>query len=277
MAVARIVLITVPVETSPVTTHFQIQYNTDGGATWTAYNPGAGADISVSTLSSGVYTLDGINSPTGNTAAASYAGNWYQLRLKSSGGYGNWSDAFKIEDEPDDDGPLADISDVWEEFAVLADQTGVSNGWAYTSEEIRDRIISRLLTDAMDEMRADSSVDTLYTGTRTSAQGRALAQIERLLAVSKALNRPMTMKALGIHEPVLMEDSDSLRELSTYFRDQAYDLLSRLLSGTSTRPFAMPSVGSSTYTRTSSDRSPSERISLIDERDDIAADDLDNG
>ena len=96
MATARIVLFTVTVETSPATTHFNIRYNTDGGTTWTDLNDGAGADIAVSALSSGVFTLDGINSPAGNEAAASYAGNWYQLRLKSSGGYGNWSDSFKV-------------------------------------------------------------------------------------------------------------------------------------------------------------------------------------
>ena len=96
MAVARIVLFTVPTETSPATTHFNIRYNTDGGTTWTDLNDGGGTDYAVALLSSGVYTLDGINSPTGNEAAASYAGNWYQLRLKSSGGYGNWSDSFKI-------------------------------------------------------------------------------------------------------------------------------------------------------------------------------------
>ena len=96
MAVARIVEFTVPVETSPATTYFNIRYNTDGGTTWTDLNDGGGVDISVSALSSGIYTLDGINSPSGNEAAASYAGNWYQLRLKSASGYGNWSDSFKI-------------------------------------------------------------------------------------------------------------------------------------------------------------------------------------
>ena len=99
MPTARIVLITVP--TAASTTHFNLRYSTNADD-WTDYYTTGSTleDLAVAVLSSGVYTLDGLNSPTGNKAAASYLGNFYQIRLKSAGGYGNWSEPFRVSAYP---------------------------------------------------------------------------------------------------------------------------------------------------------------------------------
>lgn len=92
-AQARILTISVPTEDT--TTAFQVQYAPGGSLTWTAYNPGGGADIDVSELTDDEYVLDGVNG-TGNSSTASQEGNWYQIRLKSGSLYGTWSAPFRI-------------------------------------------------------------------------------------------------------------------------------------------------------------------------------------
>lgn len=289
MPEARLVDIAITVEASPATTAFNIRFSDDAGETWTHYDPAsatpvAAADILVATLSAGVCTINGINTPTGNAAAASAEGNWYAYRLKSASGYGNWSVPFKAAAEPETDGPLADIADVIEDFSVIADgepNTGALSGWAYANNPARDRALGRLLTDAMDEMRARSGIDALYTGaSTTNGQRRALARAERYWAVADALVRPATMKALGIHEPLLMEDGTDIREHSDWLRSRATEIIDTLLGDATpgaTPAFAMPAVSSSTFTPLAGDRGPLDRMLLQDERDLVSAWDTTNG
>lgn len=75
-------------------THFNLYYSQDGGVTYLPFStsqssPAAPEDLSVGLLSGTTYTLDGINGPTGNMAAASQAGNLLKARWKTAGGYGN--------------------------------------------------------------------------------------------------------------------------------------------------------------------------------------------
>jgi hypothetical protein len=103
MATARILSLTLEPEST--STYFNLQFSADGGTTWTNFDPAnaspaAPVDIAVSELSSNVYTLDGVNSPGGNDAAASYLGNLYRYRLKNTNGYGNWSQPFRADAYP---------------------------------------------------------------------------------------------------------------------------------------------------------------------------------
>jgi hypothetical protein len=281
MSTARVLSITVEVETSPVTTHFQLRFNVDGSTTWTGYDPSNAspsvpADVSVSTLdASSVYTLDGVNSPTGNTASTSYAGNWYQLRLKSAGGYGDWSVPFKIGNEPDDNGPLADAAD------LLADFADLKVALDFDAQEQADDFMARLLTDAMDYLRGSPTIETLYTGTRTNAQTRRLSRAERYQAVSMACEKAMVQRATGVFAPLLFEASADLRALAEYFQNKADGLLSIFQTGSTPppgKPFAKPACSSGTFSYTSGvDRTPSERNLLTDERDDISDQDLETG
>lgn len=249
MSSARVLSITVPVEVSPATTFFQIRFNVDGSVTWTGYDPGNAspsqpADINVSTLSAGVYLLDGVNGLGGNQAAASYAGNWYQLRLKSAGGYGDWSAPFKIVDEPDTAGPLADVA------ALLSDFADLKIALDFATQEQADEYAGGLLNDAMDALRVEPVLDTLYTGAATTAaQFRRIARAERYQAMSIALEKAMTMKALGMQAPLLMEDSSRLEELSVYFQGKVNGLLVVFETGDAAAPmiFARPAVSSGTY------------------------------
>lgn len=100
MSTARIIDLTIT--TTAATTAWNLQYSTDR-ITWSDFYTTGSAleDLSTSLLTSSVYTLDGINSPTGTKAAASYLGNWYRYRLKTTGGYGNYSDEpFRVTSYP---------------------------------------------------------------------------------------------------------------------------------------------------------------------------------
>lgn len=272
---ARIIRLTI---SPPATaTHFQIGFSADRGATWTPFDPAAAApsayaDIAVASLSSGVYTLDGINSPAGNQAAASRAGNLYRYRLKTAGAYGNWSHPFGAVEDTDTYGPLADPEDVLQETGLRRESLALA--WPEV-----ERLLMQLLTDAMDEHRLDAEIDGLYTGTRTAAQERLLARAERCRAASLLLGRPAVLRALGDHPPLLMEDSADLTALADRLAAEADALVRKVAAGSATEtvPFALPRVGAGTFTFTSADRTPADRMALQDESDGISAWDTDNG
>lgn len=229
MAVARFLTIEVGAEDD--STHFNLQYSADG-RTWLDYStasssPTSPEDLDVGELVAGVYTLDGINSPTGNAAVASQEGNWFRHRLKSAGGYGNWSAPFAPVAEGDADGPLADVADLIDEFGLLPLPFSVDE-----ENDRHKRLLGRALTDAMDQHRLSETIDALYTGTRTDAQGRVLARAERLRAASLALRRPAILKALGMHEPLLQEESEAILALAADLAAQADELTTGLLGGT---------------------------------------------
>lgn len=86
-------------------THFNVEFSADA-LTWTPYSTASASPVTPEDLAVGLldassdYTLDGVNAPAGNEAAASIAGNWYHVRLKNAGGYGNYSSPFKIAEYP---------------------------------------------------------------------------------------------------------------------------------------------------------------------------------
>jgi hypothetical protein len=220
MATARIISLN-PGDLDADATHFQLLYSADQ-TTWTTYNPGS-ADVAVSELDAdGLYLLDGINSPAGNAAAASYAGNWYRTRQKTAGGYGNWSSPFKVGYEPDDLGPVADVAD------LLADFVDWKIALDFRSQEEADAYLSAQLTRAMDRLRMDEDIDALYSGSPTAAQLRRLSIAERYQALANIIEKLMVQRATGMHAPLEVEQSVDLERLAEYFNTRVRVLMGEL-------------------------------------------------
>lgn len=222
-------------------THINLWFSTDRGVTWQEfYTTGSSLeDLPVSVLENGVLTVDGVNSPAGTEAAASYAGNIYRHRGKTAAGYGNKGKPFKALDEEDDYGPLADG------WRLLQDFADIKVGLDFADDAETDAYVAGLLIDAMDELRGDAEIDALYTGSHTTAQGRVLARAERYLAMSLAFEKAMAMRALGQHPPLLMEPSADLQDRAEYYAGKAETQMLRLKSGTNSRRLARPMALSS--------------------------------
>lgn len=119
-----------------------------------------------------------------------------------------------------------------------------------------------------------------FTGTLEDEEALLLADAICFRTAARALNVPWLQKVTGTHEPLLMEEAADIAAVREGFRAEAERLEGLATSGVETsedRPFARPSIGSGTFTRSSSDRSPSERNALVDERDDISSFDTDAG
>jgi hypothetical protein len=81
-------------------TNFRIEYSIDQRNTWKSYSttdPNAltPESIPVSELVGLTYTIDGITSPTGNMAEASWIGNWYRVAVLVGGVWSNPSLPFQ--------------------------------------------------------------------------------------------------------------------------------------------------------------------------------------
>lgn len=132
---AQLVLIHIA-DLDPTATHFNLRFSTDG-TTWTDYStssatPSSPEDLSVALLdASDNYLLDGVNSPAGNMAAASYAGNWYEGRLKGADGYGNWSTRFNV-------APLAVAAPGWPVAADVLQKLQYTNPEGLTASVTND-------------------------------------------------------------------------------------------------------------------------------------------
>src|SRR5688572_3443324 len=158
MATARIVALQVApaaLITSEVWTHFNLQHRVTGATTWTDFFTSGATleDLAVALLTSGVYTLDGVNSPAGNEALASQAGTEYRSRGKTAGGYGNWSEPFKAANEPETDGPLGDIHRLERDMADITTMLG------FPDQESADQFLAGCLNDASDEVREIDALD----------------------------------------------------------------------------------------------------------------------
>ena len=227
MPTTRVLTFAVPIGASD--THFNVQFRATAAATWTNYSTASATptdpfDLAVALLDADEnYTLDGINSPSGNEETASSAGNEYRHRLKSAGGYSNWSPVFRVGDEPDSDGPRADLAQIIQEFALIGVEFDLDAG-----EEV-DALLSRILTEEMDRLRVTETIGTLYTGgAATSAQVRLLGVAERYGTVAALLESSAALKAMGLHAPLLVEDSESVLAVAEYYRGKAKEIVKLL-------------------------------------------------
>lgn len=151
------------------------------------------------------------------------------------------------------------------------------NGVQLTDTELETELAAKV-TDGADEVFSRIGVAYETDTTLTERQVRLLQRAVSLRTAGIWLWEMLTDKVSGTYEPVLMAEPDDIRTLLDLNDTKATELESLFAgAGTAvnTKPFALPSVSASTYTRTSSDRSPSERIDAIDQRDDLATDDED--
>ncbi|MGV3721984.1 MAG: hypothetical protein ACO1SX_13815 [Actinomycetota bacterium] len=116
----------------------------------------------------------------------------------------------------------------------------------------------------------------------TAAEAELLKQAWMHRTAARMLRIPMLRKVLGTHEPLLVEDAESIQALREQELDEAQRLEGLATAGiesseSKNTTFAYPAVGSSTFTRTSDSRTVWERNQLTDERDGVASDDVESG
>lgn len=249
MSTPRIVALTLDLDGA---TEFNIRFRQTGAPTWTDYYTTGSTleDLSSALLDGDVYTLDGINGPTGNMAAASYGGNEYQARRKTAGGYGNWSAPAAVEWSPVSDGPLANPA------GLLRDFLDLKAALDFPSQEEAHAYAAGLLADASDEVRGYPGVDAVYTGGPTALQTRQLARIERYMATALALEKAAVQRATGTHAPLLFEESADLQALAEYFRGQSERLLTSFTDALGGGTATLGDIETGTLTLPFSERSP---------------------
>lgn len=164
-------------------------------------------------------------------------------------------------------------------YSRLSGAAFSTSGTQLTDTQLETALAAKV-TDGEDEVFSRIGVGYETDSSLTDRQVRILKRAVSLRTSGIWLWEMLTDKTSGVYEPVLMGDPDDLRALLDLNDTKATEL-EALFAGAgtavNTKPFALPAVGASTYTRTSGDRSPSERIALIDQRDNISSDDLDNG
>lgn len=138
-----------------------------------------------------------------------------------------------------------------------------------------------LESDIIPDAEAEAALavgESVYDSANLSArQARGLAGAVCWRAAALALLSPALQKVTGTQEPLLMEDAGDITDLVDWLAAKARRLESAVVSGRETTPFALPAASSSTFTPTDSDRTPADKYALLDERDNISADDTVNG
>jgi hypothetical protein len=144
-----------------------------------------------------------------------------------------------------------------------------------------DGVTSTAFQAALRDLIADVEVETALAVTEsvfdsttlTDRKVSALKQAVGYRTAARALDVAWLQVATGTHEPLLM-DADAIAEAVDRFTAKAQELEALATAGTETsaeeRPFALPSVSSSTFTTSSADRTPSERLAALDESDDVS-------
>lgn len=138
--------------------------------------------------------------------------------------------------------------------------------------------LEALTPDAEGEVALIVGEDAFDGDGWTQRQAGLLRRAVAYLIGGAALTSPEVQKVTGSHSPLRMEDAREIADASERLRNRGLELVNLAFTGIqASTPFAMPAAVSSTFTSTSSDRTPSEREALQDERDDIGSWDLVNG
>ena len=120
--------------------------------------------------------------------------------------------------------------------------------------------------------------EAAYAGSDwTEAQASAMEAAVCYYAAAMALLSPELQKATGSHSPLLMEDAEEIAALRDRLVGEAEEWIALATSGHDTAPFSLPSIGASTFTPTQGDRTPLQKLDLLDERDNISANDTARG
>jgi hypothetical protein len=197
-------VVTFGIDTEADSTAFNIEYSTDLG-TWVTFDPVNGtpvppADIAVGLLDAGTYTIDGINTPAGNEAAASRHGNFYRARLKNLGGYGNWSQPFEI------GGVYTSptVADILTHTGITTEIENLSS--TALEAKLQSLIATAELKTKLAVGRANFNSDELETDQISALQMAAVFRVGAAYYRQVAAQR-----SAGTEEPIAMEEAESLR------------------------------------------------------------------
>lgn len=145
-----------------------------------------------------------------------------------------------------------------------------------------DTDAEQLLASTIEEAVAYTALaigeSTYSSSSLTAKQALLIKRAVTLRAGAMALVNPRIRTALGTPEPLLGEDAAAIGEAAMELRREAESIETLISTGTDTqKPFALPASAVSSFTVTSSERSPSELNALRDETDDVSAWDTENG
>jgi len=160
--------------------------------------------------------------------------------------------------------------------AEVVNLTGLNALITGSDQTLFLQALEQRIQDGEDECAAVVGESTFDGSSWTARQARMLSRATAYRTAALALDVPWLQVATGTQEPLLM-DPDEIENVQAALLARAQGLEALVTSGTEQRPFAMPAFGSSTFTRSASDRTPSERNALLNESDDVAADDVENG
>ncbi len=147
-------------------------------------------------------------------------------------------------------------------------------GESQTAFETR---LASFITDAINVVALRVGEASYDGSSWTARQAAVLAQAVAYQAGAYFLLAPEVRKLLGVQEPLLMEDADAIDSAAERLETRTREMVSHVTAGTELVPFAMPAVSSSTFTVGKTDRTPTEKYELTDERDDLSADDTEHG
>jgi len=136
---------------------------------------------------------------------------------------------------------------------------------------------SSIIPRAVNRVKLKVGEATYALATHTEAQADAIATAIAWVAAAMALISPELQKVTGSHSPLLMESAEDIRDARDALMDEADDWIGLATAGTENRPVRKPRFRSSTFTVSTTDRTPGERLDLQDEMDDVSAWDVDNG
>lgn len=150
----------------------------------------------------------------------------------------------------------------------------------YVTDETQALFETRLtsfIADAAGDVAMDVG-ESAYDGSGWSTrEAAALANAVAYRAGALFLLDPEVRKLLGVQQPLLMEDAESVAAVAERLDARADRIIGLATAGTSVTPYAAPVVSASTFAVSSTDRLPSERVTLLDETDDISAENTADG
>jgi hypothetical protein len=143
--------------------------------------------------------------------------------------------------------------------------------------------LKTLIPDGVVEAALAVGEDVWDSSSLTARQKAALTRAAGFRTARLYLQQPYVQKVTGTHEPHEFEESSDIAAVKAELLQEAERLESLATAGIEAvvepSAFALPAFSSGTfdYSTDSGDRSPSERLDLQDERDDISELDTDNG
>lgn len=162
--------------------------------------------------------------------------------------------------------------------AEVVARTGITTYLTGEGQSAFDTRIDGYVADVEAETAAAVGEAAFDGSGWTARQAKLLAKAISHRAGAAMLRWCVTQDVTGTGQPLLTSGPEDILGVAEAWEAMADGLERLAQSGTKTKPpFAMPTAEASTFTPSTSDRTPSERNALRDEREDVSAHDLDNG